>query len=89
MKIEPGTKLGEYEILESIGSGGMGAVYLARHVHMGKRYAVKVLPESLAVDENSIARFRDEARIMAELRHRRIVMVQYMGIHEGRYPMSS
>ncbi len=83
MKIESGTKLGEYEIIEPIGSGGMGSVYLARHVHMGKKYAGKVLPESLASDENFVARFRDEARVMAELRHQRIVQVQYMGIHEG------
>ena len=85
MKIEAGTKLGEYEILEPIGSGGMGSVYLARHVHMGKKYAVKVLPESLASDENFVARFRDEARVMADLRHPRIVQVQYMGVDRGRY----
>ena len=54
MRIEAGTRLGEYEIIETIGSGGMGSVYLARHVHMGKKYAVKVLPESLAVDEERI-----------------------------------
>lgn len=48
MKIEAGTQLGDYLILEPIGSGGMGSVYLARHIHMGKKYAVKVLPESLA-----------------------------------------
>jgi len=85
MKIEVGTRLGEYEVIEPIGSGGMGSVYLARHVHMGKKYAVKVLPESLASDNNFVARFRDEARVMADLRHPRIVQVQYMGIHQGSY----
>jgi serine/threonine protein kinase len=85
MKIDAGTRLGEYEILEPIGSGGMGSVYLARHVHMGKKYAVKVLPESLAGDENFVARFRDEARVMADLRHPRIVQVHYMGVDGGRY----
>ena len=85
MKIEPGTRLGEYEIIEPIGSGGMGSVYLARHIHMDKKYAVKVLPESLAADEKFVARFRDEARVMAELRYRYIVQVQYMGIHENRH----
>jgi len=77
--------LGEYEIIELIGSGGMGSVYLARHIHMGKECAVKVLPESLANDDNFVARFRDEARVMAELRHRRIVQFQYMGVDRGRY----
>ena len=85
MKIEAGTKLGEYEIVEPIGSGGMGSVYLARHVHMGKKYAVKVLPESLASDENFVARFRDEARVMAELRHPRIVQVHNSSAHERRH----
>jgi len=67
MKVKTWARLGEYEIIEPIGSGGMGSVYLARHVHMGKKYAVKILPESLAADENFVARFHDEARVMTQL----------------------
>jgi serine/threonine protein kinase len=85
MKIEAGTRLGEYEIIEPISSGGMGSVWLARHIHMGKKYAVKVLPESLAADKNFVARFSDEARVMAELRHDRIVQVHYASVHEKRH----
>ena len=80
-----GRQLGDYRIVEPIGSGGMGQVYLAEHVHLRKMYALKVLPEQLARDENFVARFRDEARVMAELRHPGIVQVQYMGHVEGVY----
>ena len=62
-----GRQLGDYRILEAIGSGGMGQVYLAEHVHLRKRYAVKVLPAALAEDEGFVARFRDEGRVMADL----------------------
>ena len=80
-----GRQLGDYRIVEPIGSGGMGEVYLAEHVHLRKMYALKVLPEQLARDENFVARFRDEARVMAELRHPGIVQVLNMGESEGVY----
>ena len=45
-----GGKLGDYRLIERIGGGGMGQVYLAEHVHLRKRYALKVLPAELARD---------------------------------------
>ena len=60
-----GRQLGDYRILEPIGSGGMGQVYLAEHVHLRKKYALKVLPAELARDKGFVARFHDEARVMA------------------------
>jgi formylglycine-generating enzyme required for sulfatase activity/tRNA A-37 threonylcarbamoyl transferase component Bud32 len=80
-----GRQLGDYRIIEPIGAGGMGEVFLAEHVHLRKKYAVKVLPEALAGDRQFVARFHDEARVMAELRHPGIVQVHYMGEAEGAY----
>jgi formylglycine-generating enzyme required for sulfatase activity/tRNA A-37 threonylcarbamoyl transferase component Bud32 len=80
-----GRQLGDYRLAELIGSGGMGQVYLAEHVHLRKTYAVKVLPAELAADKGFVARFYDEARVMAELRHPHIVQVHNMGCWEGVY----
>ena len=78
-------RLGDYHLVERIGAGGMGEVYRARHVHMGKTYAVKVLPEHLSADAGFVDRFRDEARIMAALDHSHIVHVHNMSSAEGQY----
>ena len=78
-------QLGEYRLLERIGAGGMGEVYLARHDLMGKSYAVKVLPAKFCSDPSFVARFRDEARVMADLHHPNIVQVHNMGCQNGEY----
>jgi serine/threonine-protein kinase len=78
-------QLGDYRILASIGAGGMGQVYLAEHVHLQKRYAVKVLPAELARDPQFVARFQDEANVMANLKHPHIVQVHTMGQADGVY----
>lgn len=80
-----GRQLGDYRLTECIGSGGMGSVYLARHEHLRKQYAVKVMAAELGGDESFIARFHDEARVMAELRHEHIVQVHHMGSQDGLY----
>ncbi len=66
---------GKYEVLAELGHGGMGRVYKVLHRGLGKVYALKVLHEHLAKDANLIARFHNEARIMASLRHPNIVQV--------------
>ena len=53
-----GEQLGDYRIIEPIGAGGMGEVYLAEHVHLRKNYALKILPQALARDRDFVARFR-------------------------------
>jgi serine/threonine-protein kinase len=80
---EQSTQLGDYRIDQPIGEGGMGQVYLAEHVHLRKSYALKVLPEELAADRQFVARFHDEARVMAELRHPHIVQVHAMSQDKG------
>lgn len=69
MAIAAGTKLGTYEIIESAGSGGMGEVYRARDLKLGRDVALKVLPASVASDAARMARFRQEARVLASLNH--------------------
>jgi serine/threonine protein kinase len=64
---------GKYRLLERLGAGGMGAVYLCEHVHMGRRVALKVLPIAQSVDPACLARFYREARAAARLDHPNIV----------------
>ncbi len=64
---------GKYRLLERIGSGGMGAVYLCEHILMGRKVALKVLPVQQAEDPASLARFHREARAVARLDHPHIV----------------
>jgi serine/threonine protein kinase len=65
--------LGKYKVLEKLGSGGMGNVFLCEHRFMRRRVAVKVLPESRAEDKESLDRFYREARAVAALDHPNIV----------------
>ena len=67
MSLTPGTKLGLYEILDPIGSGGMGEVYRARDTKLGREVAIKVLPEAFAQNEERLARFEREAQVLAQL----------------------
>jgi serine/threonine protein kinase len=64
---------GKYRLLERLGAGGMGAVYLCEHILMGRKVALKVLPVQQAEDAASLARFHREARAVARLDHPNIV----------------
>jgi serine/threonine protein kinase len=59
-----GTKLGPYEIIERIGAGGMGEVYRARDIKLGRDVAIKVLPEAFACDADRMARFSWEVPVL-------------------------
>src|SRR5262245_19687633 len=75
MALEPGTRLGAYEILALIGSGGMGEVYHAHDVKLDRDVAIKVLPQVLRDDPERLARFEREARTLAALSHPNIALV--------------
>src|ERR1700732_2641610 len=69
MALPRGIKLGSYEIVSSLGAGGMGEVYRARDENLGREVAVKVLPKELASDPDRLRRFEQEARAAAALNH--------------------
>jgi eukaryotic-like serine/threonine-protein kinase len=73
--LEPGTRLGGYEILTLIGSGGMGEVYCARDPKLDRQVAMKVLPQALRDDPDRLARFEREARTLASLNHPNIAHI--------------
>ncbi|MBZ0307016.1 MAG: serine/threonine protein kinase, partial [Anaerolineae bacterium] len=79
-------KIGPYEILEEIGSGGMATVYLARQESMGRFVAVKVIHRAITSDPTTLERFQREAQIIARLEHPHILPVyDYDGKHIPPY----
>jgi serine/threonine-protein kinase len=85
VQLPKGTLVGEYEIEGPIGEGGMGAVYAAVHPVLGKRVAIKIIGHELSRDDNAIARFRREARAVAQLASPHIVDVFGFGsLSDGR-----
>src|SRR5450755_779891 len=81
MPLSATTKLGPYEILASIGAGGMGEVYRAKDTKLEREVAIKVLPAALAHDPERLARFEREAKVLASLNHPNIA--QIYGIEEA------
>src|ERR1700747_3597987 len=69
MSLAAGSRLGPYEILSALGSGGMGEVYRAHDTKLGRDVALKILPESFIHDPDRVARFRREAQVLASLNH--------------------
>jgi serine/threonine protein kinase len=79
MNIEPGTKLGRYEIRSKIGAGGMGEVYLAQDPKLERKVAIKVLPAKSVSDESAKSRLLREARAAAKLDHPNICAIHEVG----------
>jgi serine/threonine-protein kinase len=83
--LQPGTKIGEYQIERELGRGGMGAVYAAHHPIIGKRVAIKVLDASFSRDGGLVQRFLDEARAVNKIGHPNIIDVFSFGqLPDGR-----
>lgn len=74
-----GTRIREYEILEVMGEGGMGAVYRARHLYLEEERAIKVIQSRLAGDKSFIERFIREAKILVRLHHPNLVQLYEFG----------
>jgi serine/threonine protein kinase len=75
MALSSGTKLGPYEILAPLGAGGMGEVYRARDVRLGRDVALKTLPETLVADPEHMVRFEREAQVLATFNHPNIASI--------------
>ena len=83
MALTSGTKLGPYEIIAPLGAGGMGEVYRANDMRLGRDVALKILPESFARDADRLRRFEQEARAVAALNHPNILAMFDIGEQNG------
>lgn len=81
--IEGGSRLGPYEVLAALGSGGMGEVYRGRDTRLSRDVAIKVLPDRLAQDADALARFEREAKAVAALSHPNILAIHDFGADKG------
>ncbi|MGB7202692.1 MAG: protein kinase [Pyrinomonadaceae bacterium] len=81
-KLENGSRLGHYEIIEQIGTGGMGEVYLARDQMLDRQVAVKILNEKFSNDESNLSRFIREAQTASALNHPNILVIHEIGACE-------
>src|SRR5438067_4712523 len=83
MALTNGTKLGPYEIVAPLGSGGMGEVYRARDTRLGRIVAVKILPSHLSDNSTLRQRFEREAKAISSLNHPHICVLHDIGNQSG------
>jgi|HubBroStandDraft_2_1064218.scaffolds.fasta_scaffold00421_7 serine/threonine protein kinase/Tol biopolymer transport system component len=83
MPLDPGTKLGPYEILAPLGAGGMGEVYRARDTRLERAVAIKILPAHLSADPARKMRFEREAKTVSALNHPNICSLFDVGSQDG------
>jgi Tol biopolymer transport system component/predicted Ser/Thr protein kinase len=83
MTLNPGARLGPYQVVGPIGAGGMGEVYRARDTRLDRTVALKILPAAFSSDPELRARFEREARAIAALSHPHICTVHDVGRHDG------
>ncbi|MFN2238954.1 MAG: tetratricopeptide repeat protein [Thermoanaerobaculia bacterium] len=79
MALEPGSRVGPYEIIAELGAGGMGLVYRARDPHLGRELAIKMLPADNAATPEQLRRFEQEARSASQLNHSSVVTIYDVG----------
>jgi serine/threonine protein kinase/tetratricopeptide (TPR) repeat protein len=87
--LNPGARFGRYEVLTTVGAGGMGEVYLAHDTQLRRNVALKLLARELTRDERGLRRFEQEARAASALNHPNILTVYEFGQIEGTYYIAS
>jgi serine/threonine protein kinase/Flp pilus assembly protein TadD len=75
----PGTRLGPYELIAPIAAGGMGEVYRARDLRLAREVAIKILPDTVSSNPEMVARFQEEARVLASVNHPNIMAIYDVG----------
>jgi serine/threonine protein kinase len=83
MSLAEGKRLAQYEIVAPLGSGGMGEVYRARDLRLGRDVAIKVMADHIASDPEMRRRFETEARSVASLSHPSILSIHELAIVDG------
>src|SRR5262245_14223820 len=83
MMLQPGTRLGLYQVVASIGAGGMGEVYRARDTTLNRDVAIKILPPSMSTDPVAVEAFKREGRTAAALSHPNIVTIDSVEEADG------
>ncbi len=83
MPLAPATRVGPYEVVAPLGTGGMGEVYRARDTRLGRDVAIKILPAVFSSDPDRLRRFEQEAKAAAALNHPNILAVYDVGTHDG------
>jgi eukaryotic-like serine/threonine-protein kinase len=78
-------KVSHYRILEKLGAGGMGEVYLAEDMKLGRKIAIKILSEEFTTNKDRLHRFEQEASAASNLNHPNILTIHEMGVDEGRH----
>ena len=84
-----GQRIGHYKILDLLGTGGMGEVYLAQDTRLGRKIALKLLPAEFIKDEERLRRFQREARAISSLNHPNILTIHEISEIEGRHVIAT
>jgi serine/threonine protein kinase len=78
MTLTPGTRIGSFEIVGLLGTGGMGEVYRALDPRLGREVAIKILPAAFTTDADRLERFEREARVLAAINHPNIGSIYHV-----------